>query len=348
MHKEELNRLLCCTGEEEVFLYRKAVAVRNSAVGNSVYLRGLIEVSNACGKNCLYCGIRLENGKVERYVLEDRQILESALFAYENRYGSIVLQGGENDSALFTGRIDRMIREIKRLTNGRLGITLSLGEQSEETYRRWFESGAHRYLLRIETSNPELYARIHPDDGKHSFRKRLACLESLQRCGYQTGSGVMIGLPFQTTEDIASDLLFLKERDVDMVGMGPYLEHPDTPLYKYREFLLPQRERLRLALHAVACLRLLVPDLNIAATTALQAIDPQGRERALMAGANVIMPNITPAAGRSLYKLYQNKPDYEEGAAEMLQKLEAGVREAGCRIAFDTWGDPKHWESRRK
>ncbi|MDR1757288.1 MAG: [FeFe] hydrogenase H-cluster radical SAM maturase HydE [Culturomica sp.] len=347
MNRAELHRLLRCTGEEEELLYKKAAEVRNSVTGNAVYLRGLIEVSNACGKNCLYCGIRSGNGKVQRYLLDDRQILESALFAYKNRYGSIVLQGGENQSPLFTGKIDRLIREIKQQTDGRLGITLSLGEQHEETYRQWFESGAHRYLLRIETSNPELYARIHPDDAEHSFRKRLACLESLQRCGYQTGSGVMIGLPFQTTEDLANDLLFLKERDVDMVGMGPYLEHPDTPLYAYREQLLPQRERLRLALHAIACLRLLVPDLNIAATTALQAIDPQGREQALKAGANVIMPNITPAAGRSHYKLYQNKPDYEEGAAEMLQKLETGVREAGCRIAFDQWGDPQHGKDRK-
>lgn len=341
--KEDLTslvHLLTCGGAEELELYRSAVSVRNRTIGNAVYLRGLIEVSNICRKNCLYCGIRRSNKNLQRYELTEEEILEAALYAYEHHYGSIVLQGGERMDKSFISQTERLLKKIKQKTNNGLGITLSLGEQTRATYQRWSDAGAHRYLLRIETSDEQLYHRLHPNTPLHAFQTRLQCLEYLQQCGYKTGSGVMIGLPFQTTEHLAQDLLFLKKIGVDMVGMGPYLEHTDTPLYKYRHQLLSLEQRLRLSIHMVAVLRLLMPQINIAATTALQVLNPQGREKALLAGANVIMPNITPPGCRAYYKLYPNKPDSEEGSDTAILKLAHNVQECGCEIAFRKWGDP--------
>lgn len=344
--REELVTLLTCKGEDEEKLFAYTKALRNQTISNRVYMRGLIEISNVCIKNCLYCGIRKSNVYAERYTLSDEEIIGAAEFTHRNHYGSIVLQGGERCDPTFIDRIENLLKAVKSLSKGGLGITLSLGEQTEETYRRWFEAGAHRYLLRIETSNEELYRKIHPQDDLHNFHNRLACIRRLQKCGYQTGTGVMIGLPFQTIGDLADDLLFLKELDVDMVGMGPYLEHRETPLWEYRDQLMSQRERLNLGLHMVSCLRLLMPDINIAATTALQAIDPQGREKALEIGANVIMPNITPLTNRANYQLYENKPGMDEGAEESTRRLIESVRKSGCEICGDEWGDSLHFRSR--
>lgn len=343
---QEIRKLLTCKGQEEEDLFAASQALRNQTMGNKVYLRGLIEISNICIKDCLYCGIRKSNSKAQRYSLDDEDILRAALFASEHNYGSIVLQGGERNDKEFILRISRLLEEIKKISNNRLGITLSLGEQEKETYQRWFNSGAHRYLLRIETSNEKLYKKIHPDTPLHSHHTRLACIERLQQCGYQTGTGIMIGLPFQTIDDLADDLFFIRSLDVDMVGMGPYLEHSDTPLFQHHKQLLSQQERLTLALHMIACLRLIMPDINIAATTALQAIDPAGREKALTIGANVIMPNITPTLNRAHYKLYQNKPSADESAEESTQRLIESVRASGCEISLGEWGDSPHFTSR--
>ena len=225
LSKTDLVALLDCRDTTEAELFRHSRQLRDATIGNGVHMRGLIEISNVCIKDCLYCGIRKSNSQAQRYELNDEEIVEAAIFAYRNHYGSVVLQGGERHDPAFILRIERLVREIKHLSNQRLGITLSLGEQTEDTYRRWFDAGAHRYLLRIETSNESLYRKIHPAGQLHDFHTRLECIRSLQRCGYQTGTGVMIGLPFQTTGDLADDLLFLKSMDIDMVGMGPYLEH---------------------------------------------------------------------------------------------------------------------------
>lgn len=346
--KTDLIALLNCRGIEEEQLFRYSRQLRDITLGKNVYLRGLIEISNICIKDCLYCGIRKSNSNTRRYQFSDEEIIRSALFAYEHRYGSVVLQGGERNDPDFILRIERLLKEIKKQSNNRLGITLSLGEQSEDTYRRWYEAGAHRYLLRIETSNEQLYRKIHPKNKLHDFHTRLDCIRLLQKCGYQTGTGVMIGLPHQTVEDLADDLIFLQSLDIDMVGMGPYLEHHDTPLWDERNRLLPQDERLRLGLHMISCLRLLMPDINIAATTALQAIDPKGREKALAIGANVIMPNITPLTNREKYQLYENKPGMDEGAEESTRRLMASVRESGCEIELDRWGDSLHFQRKRE
>ncbi len=344
----EIIFLLKTENHEKRRLFEKAAQVKQASVQNKVFLRGLIEFSNHCSKNCLYCGIRKDNHLVQRYALSNPEVIEAARFALENRYGSLVLQSGELEGAGFVQRVEKILLNIRDLSEGRLRVTLSCGEQSYETYRRWFECGASRYLLRIESSNPELYKRLHPDDHHHRFEARMRCLEDLQKAGYQVGTGVMIGLPFQTYEDLAGDLLFMKQFDIDMVGMGPYIEHRHTPLYAFRDQLMTKEKRFQLSLKMIAVLRLMMKDINIAATTALQAIDPTGREKALMAGANVIMPNITPGCYRDEYALYENKPGTDETPDDSLRYLQQRIALTGNTIAYEEWGDSKHFQARSR
>ena len=270
-------------------------------------------------------------------------MLAAVDFAWKNRYGSVVLQSGEQQSAHFTGRITRLLHEIKAYTNNEVGITLSCGEQSAATYREWFNAGAHRYLLRIETSNRELFYKIHPNNDKHSFDTRLNAIHRLRAEGYQVGTGVMIGLPFQTIEHLADDLLFLQSMNIDMAGMGPYLEHSQTPLYQHHHLLLPPEKRLELSLKMVATLRLLMPDINIAATTALQVLHPEGREMAVFAGANIIMPNMTLPDFRPDYLIYEHKPGVDDDAALSKSKLEQNLLNVGIAIGYGEWGDSRHF-----
>lgn len=312
-------------------LFDEAVMVRNRVVGDKVYLRGLIELSNRCRKNCLYCGIRCGNSAVDRYELSDEQVFAAAEYAWKAGYGSVVIQAGERTDEAFVERVERLVVGIKALSNSELGITLSLGEQEREVYRRWFEAGAHRYLLRIESSSPELYGRIHPVDHLHA--RRLECLHFLKDAGYQVGTGVMIGLPFQTVENLVDDLLFFKGLDIDMCGMGPYIEYPGAPLAEVRSAFTCE-QRLQLALRMIALLRLSMLDINIASTTALHALHPQGRQLGIAAGANVMMPNLTPQVARRSYKLYDNKP---------LQDMDL----TGFNVALDNaWGDSRHFAAR--
>ncbi len=348
MNKAQIIEYLNYSKSEALKLFELARATKLKYVGDKVFLRGIIEFSNICIKNCYYCGIRRDNKKLKRYTLTDKEIITSALYAYKNKMGSIVLQSGERKDKNFVNKITFLIKEIKNKTNGNLGITLSLGEQDKEVYKEWFKAGAHRYLLRIEVSNPNLYKIYHPDDSVHSYHNRLKCLYYLKEIGYQTGTGVMIGLPFQKIEDLADDLLFFREIDIDMVGMGPYIEHSNTPLYKYRKKLLSLKERIFLSFKMIAVLRLLMPDINIAATTALQAIDPMGREKAIKIGANVIMPNITPGYVRKNYFLYENKPCSEENSEDCLPCLINRLKIIGAKVALEEWGDSKHYFNRLK
>jgi biotin synthase len=342
-----ISQLLCLQGDERKVLLETARKIKEKTVGNKVYFRGLVEFSNVCSKDCLYCGIRKSNKKVIRYNASDAEILAACRFAWENGFGSVVLQSGELTSSSFVKRVDSLLKAIKKFSNNELGITLSCGEQTLETYRRWFESGAHRYLLRIEASNRDLYYKIHPNTKKHSFEQRVEALHFLREAGYQVGTGVMIGLPFQTSEDLANDLLFFRKIDIDMCGMGPYIEHEHTPLYQYRNQLKTKQERFDLALNMIAVLRLLMPDINIAAATALQAIDSAGREKALTVGANVIMPNLTPCNYRKEYLLYEDKPCLDEDADLCRNCLEARINLAGSEIGYNEWGDSKHFFRRK-
>jgi len=344
--KEDIILLLKTNKEDALKLFTKALEVKKQTVGNKVYYRGLVELSNICEKDCLYCGIRKSNKNFDKYNIDDAEVFEAAEFAYKENYGSLVIQSGELKSDFFTDRIEGVLKGVKELSNNKLGVTISLGEQSEETYQRWFDAGAHRYLLRIESSNKDLYYKIHPKDAKHNFEERIECLNILKKVGYQTGTGVMVGLPFQTFEDLADDLLFMKKIDIDMCGMGPFIEHEDTPLYKYRDELKPLKERFTLTLKMIAILRIIMPDINIAAATALQAIDPLGREKAMKIGANIIMPNITPGMYRDNYSLYQNKPCTDEEASDCKNCLEARITIAGCEIGYGEWGDSIHFKNR--
>jgi len=346
--KEDIIILLLCQGGDRTLLFQKSAEIKEKYIGKKVWFRGLIEFSNICSKDCLYCGIRKGNKNLSRYNLSDDEILSAAKFAYDNHYGSLALQSGELESASVTSRIENLLHRIKDFSNGELGITLSVGEQEPEVYRKWFDAGAHRYLLRIEATNEDLYRKIHPRNSNHDFRRRLNCLKSLQDIGYQTGTGVMIGLPFQTTEDLAGDLIFMRDFDIDMCGMGPYIEHADTPLIEYAGDLLPIEERFDLTLKMIAVIRIMMKDINIVAATALQAIDPTGREKAVRIGANIIMPNITPGKYRDSYKLYENKPCTEDSAEDCQSCLEARVSLADNEVVYGEWGDSRHYARRRK
>ena len=332
-------------------LFRAARAAKLQYVGPKVYFRGIIEFSNRCVKDCYYCGIRKSNKNLHRFEMNEAEILECAKTALEMNYGSIVLQAGERQDESYVRFIEDILKKIKAATSGKLGITLSLGEQDVSTYERWFNAGAHRYLLRIETSDPELYKRLHPED--HSFETRRECLRILRKIGYQVGTGVMIGLPFQTHKNLVDDILFFRDEDIAMIGMGPYVPHGDAPI------VAPQRpglwegaydpaENFRLGLVMIALTRLVLKDVNIAAATALQTLDPEGREKGVLAGANIIMPNITPTDYRKFYQLYDNKPCLDENARKCRSCLETRVRHAsGDEIGYGEWGDSPHFSKKK-
>ncbi len=328
-------------------LYRKAYEVKLRHIGRKVSLRGLIEISNICRKNCYYCGIRSGNTSVRRYRIDAEDIIHSALWALEHHYGSIVLQSGEVVSEEFSSFIENLVREIRTRSDGRLGITLCCGEQTPAVYERWRKAGAHRYLLRIETSDPVFYAKLHPAD--HNFEARKQCLRELRKLDYQVGSGVMSGLPGQTTEQLVHDLRFFQEFDLDMIGMGPYIPHCDTPLGKGIE-LTPEyrKKQLEIGLKMIACTRLLLADVNIASTTALQALSDTGREQGLLAGANVIMPNVTDTSYRRGYQLYADKPALDENSEQSSSALTSKILSIGEQILWDEYGDSRHYFKRKQ
>ncbi len=342
----DIVRLLKTKGADRQELFEYSAGIKGKYVQNKVYLRGLIEFSNICGKDCYYCGIRRSNIKVKRYDLSEDDILNAAYYAYKNNYGSIVMQSGELKSDKFTERITRLLEKISEFSDKKLRVTLSCGEQSYEVYKQWLDAGADRYLLRIEASNKTLYEKLHPNDELHSYDNRLQALKDLRRAGYQTGTGVMIGLPFQTYEDLANDLLWMQSIDIDMVGMGPYLEHKDTPLYQFRDLLLPKEDRFDLSLKMIAILRILMPDINIAASTAMQTIHPQGREKAIAVGANVFMPNITPCYVRGEYKLYEDKPCTDESPEDCRACVENRIASVSHDVAYGEAGDSLHFVKR--
>jgi biotin synthase len=344
--EDNLVSLLSITGKEEMdYLFKKAYEIKTRYVGKVVYLRGLIELSNICRKNCYYCGIRKDNFKVNRYLMTKNEIIETARLSWQWGYGSVVLQAGETISEKYIDFIADVVRSIKRISNGELGITLSLGEQSKEAYKLWYEAGAHRYLLRIETSAPALYKILHPDD--HSFEARFNCLNSLKEQGYMLGTGVMIGLPGQTVEHLARDIKFFRAIDADMIGMGPYIPHPETPLSdKNNGFEILKNERLNLSLRMIATVRAVLKDVNIASTTALQSLNVSGREMGLMAGANIIMPNVTDFKYKKDYILYDNKPCIGENAVLCKDCLASRIKSIGEQIGYNKTGDSPHFQRR--
>lgn len=334
-------------------IFQKAYEVKCAYVKNKAYYRGLIEFSNRCIKDCKYCGIRRSNDKTDRFDMDREDILAMAKWAYDHEYGSICLQSGERADEAFVSYVEGVLRDIKEMTNNEIGITLCVGEHTEESYRRFHEAGADRYLLRIETTNPELYEKIHPKDELHSFETRVNCLKILQKLGYQVGTGVMIGLPGQTTEDLVNDIIFYKEMDIDMIGMGPYVVHHDTPLGHEAlamgiDMKEGKEERIRLGLLMIALTRLYLKDVNIAATTALQALDPLGREKGLQAGANILMPIITVSEHRAKYQLYDNKPCIDDEPSDCKQCLTRRVLSIGDEVGWAQQGNSVHYYGRQR
>lgn len=349
LSKEDLLTLIKLENAEDIEkLYKKAYEIKEKYVGKKVFYRGLIEFSNYCVKNCLYCGIRKDSHGIERFFMSKEEILKSAKWVYENNYGSVVLQSGERQDKEYVDFVVDVIKEIKKLSNNELGITLSLGEQSYETYKKWFDAGAHRYLLRIESSNKNLYETIHPKNENHSYETRLQCLKDLRKAGYQVGTGVMIGLPGQTNEDLINDILFYEENDIDMIGMGPYIISDGTPMgEKHKETVLSKEKRVELSLKMIALTRIYLKDVNIAATTALQGLDPLGREKGMKAGANILMPITTAEKHRAKYQLYNDKPCIDDTADQCKQCLSGRVKSVGDEIGYGEWGDSHHFKNRK-
>lgn len=324
MNKKELTDFISLTGDDAA-LYNTADKIRREHYGDKVYIRGLIEVSSYCKNNCLYCGIRAGNKNAQRYRLTEEEILSCCKEGYALGFRTFVMQGGEDN--FFTDEfMSRVIYKIKSLYPD-CAITLSLGERSYESYKALKSAGADRYLLRHETANDIHYSKLHPDGMKLSDRKK--CLFNLKELGYQVGSGFMVGSPFQTHENLAEDLLFLKELEPQMIGIGPFIKHKDTP------FKDEESGTLYLTLKMISILRLMFPKALIPATTALSSISPQGRELGLKAGANVVMPNLSPGEVREKYSLYNDKAYSGSEAAESLAILKKLVNKAGYEVVVD-------------
>jgi biotin synthase len=350
LSRQDLVKLLSASTPEQIEAVRaEAERVLLANCGDGVFLRGLVEASNACACDCLYCGIRKSNRDVNRYTLSLEDILACARQCADYGYGSMVIQSGERADKKFIDTIAEAVARVKAETRtdqqpDGLGITLCIGQQSYDTYKRLYDAGAHRYLLRIESTNPALFAKIHPAD--QTFETRVECLKMLRDIGYQVGTGVMIGLPGQTIEDLADDILFFSTMDIDMIGMGPFIPHPETPLWGEPVADVP--ERVQLALLMIAATRLKLRDVNIASTTALQALDPVGREKGLKFGANVIMPQMSPTDVRADYQLYPGKPCLDENAKECQSCLNMRIEFAGRKIGLYAWGDSQHAVKRQK
>jgi biotin synthase len=306
-------------------LYTSAVAIRERYYGRAVYIRGLIELSNYCKNDCFYCGIRRSNNEASRYRLTESEILDCCANGYELGFRTFVLQGGE-DPYFSDEVMESLIYKIKKGYPD-CAITLSLGERSRESYERMFEAGADRYLLRHETASEEHYKKLHPEEMKLSNRKK--CLFDLKEIGYQVGAGFMVGSPYQDYECLLEDLRFLQKLEPDMIGIGPFISHRDTPFSNF------SNGDLKLTLRMLAILRHLFPSVLLPATTALGTAHPQGREMGLLAGGNVVMPNLSPVAVRAKYELYDDKICTGEEAAECRNCLEGRVMSTGCQIVVD-------------
>ena len=342
----QIETLVAVEDPAEIRAVREAAyALKVRHCGKTVSMRGLVEQGNVCAKDCLYCGIRKSNAAVRRYSLPYEEVLRAAEEAARLDYGSIVLQSGEIESEEHTRFVEKCLRGMQALPGGPFGITLSLGEQEDGVYRRWKAAGASRYLLRIETSNRELYAAMHPEG--HSWERRRRCLDVLRACGYQTGTGVMSGLPGQTARDLAADVEFFAECDADMIGMGPFIPHRETPMGAGAAVTPEFKARqLRTGLNMISATRLFLHDVNIAATTALQTLAPDGREQGVLAGANVMMPNVTDVKWRKDYALYEGKPCTDENAAMCRGCLERRLAAIGETVNYGKRGDSAHFFAR--
>ncbi len=320
---EEYRFLIDNRNEEYAkILAEKAVEARKRIYGNDVYIRGLIEISNICKNDCYYCGIRAGNKSCERYRLTKEQILSCCENGYSLGFRTFVMQGGEDGYFCDEVMCD-IITEIKSRYSD-CAVTLSLGERSRESYQKLYDAGADRYLLRHETADKEHYQRLHPEN--LSFENRMNCLKKLKEIGFQTGCGFMVGSPFQTSAHLAKDLKFIEEFKPEMCGIGPFIPHKDTVFRDY------PAGTLELTCYLLSIIRLISPNILLPATTALGSIDPQGREKGILAGANVVMPNLSPLDTRSKYELYNNKLSIGAESAQGKRELEEKMEAIGYKI----------------
>ena len=326
MNKEEYVSLIDGRDEETArYLFSLARKRREEYYGSKVFIRGLIEFTNYCKNDCYYCGIRKSNRNASRYRLSDEDIISCCEEGYSLGFRTFVLQGGE-DPYFTDERMCRIVSEIKK-SYGDCAVTLSIGERSRESYQKLFDAGADRFLLRHETADFCHYSMLHPEN--LSAENRQLCLKNLKDIGYQVGTGFMVGSPFQTTENLADDMLFLSSLKPSMVGIGPFIPHKDTP------FADKHSGTLELTLFMLGLIRLALPYALIPSTTALGTISPIGRELGLKAGANVVMPNLSPPSVRKKYMLYDNKICTGEESAQCLECLKKRVGNAGCQIVVD-------------
>lgn len=342
LSNEKIKQLLHKTDDAELFA--EADRIRRTVYGDEVYLRGLIEFTNYCANNCYYCGIRAGNTRLDRYRLDQKTILDCCRAGYEAGFRTFVLQGGEDPYFADSTAGDDRLCDIVSWIHGEFpdcAVTLSVGERSRESYRRLFDAGARRYLLRHEAASPDLYRTLHPSE--MSLENRMRCLYDLKEIGYQVGAGLMVGAPGQTTDHLLEDIRFMQKLQPDMIGIGPYIPQADTPFGRSSAKCaqgLDKAQKLQLTLRLLAILRILFPYALIPSTTALGTIDPQGRVLGLKAGANVVMPNLTPEAARANYTIYDNKLFTGAESAEGMDLLKQQVTEAGYRIVSDI-GDVK-------
>ena len=323
--------LALLSNPEYPYLSEAADKVRREHYSNKIYIRGLIEISNFCKNNCLYCGIRRDNKNIERYRLSKSEILDCCNIGYNLGFRTFVMQSGE-DSHLTDEYLVDIISEIKSQFPD-VAVTLSFGERSYESYKKLYDAGADRYLLRHEAAEESLYSSLHPSE--MSLENRMECLFNLKKIGYQTGSGFMVGAPGQSLPDIVADIRFLQKLNPEMIGIGPFIPHKDTP------FSGNSAGTLDLTLKLISILRLCFPKALLPATTALATISPNGRSDAIKAGANVIMPNLSPDNVRDLYSLYDNKLSRGIEAAEEIEKLKAEMKKIGYEIVTDRGDYPK-------
>lgn len=329
---EEYRALLTMRNPQDIeYLMAQAREVAQEQFGNSIYLRGLVELSNVCRNDCLYCGIRHNNRQVKRYTLTREQVLQSCELGYQIGFRTFVLQGGEWGEER-SSWIAELIREIRNNWPD-CAITLSLGEHPRNTYALWREAGADRYLLRHETHNKQLYSLLHPHG--MTIEHRLQCLDWLKELGYQVGAGIMVGSPFQSLKSIVEDIQYLIDFKPHMIGIGPFIPQKDTPLARFPAGTVETTARL------YAILRLALPQALIPSTTAMATLAPDGRMRGILAGANVVMPNLSPLENRKQYALYDNKASFGAESAQGIQLLADELAAIGYRIDWSRGDSPE-------